>query len=71
MSDTYKYRDSDLVQIGEAARIAGVSVSTLRRWDSDGVLVPVRTPGGRRRYRVAEVLATLQRPDRDTTPAAS
>jgi len=33
----------------------GVSVSTLRRWDRDGKLVPDRTPAGRRRYRVADV----------------
>jgi len=33
----------------------GVSVSTLRRWDAGGKLVPERTPGGRRRYRVSDV----------------
>ncbi len=45
-----------LVPIGEAARVLGVSVSTLRRWDSDGTLVAERTANGHRRYD----LATLQ-----------
>jgi PAS domain S-box-containing protein/excisionase family DNA binding protein len=33
-----------------AARYLGVSISTLRRMDKEGVLVPSRTPGGHRRY---------------------
>lgn len=43
------------VATGKAAQMLGVSVSTLRRWDAEGKLVPERTPGGRRRYRVADV----------------
>lgn len=41
-----------LVPIGEAAKLLGVSVQTLRRWDVEGRLVPQRTPGGQRRYEV-------------------
>ena len=33
----------------------GVSISTLRRWDAAGKLVPERAPSGRRRYRVSDV----------------
>ena len=38
------------VSISEAARILGVSITTLRRWDREGKLVAYRTPAGHRRY---------------------
>jgi predicted site-specific integrase-resolvase len=45
-----------LCSIGELALLLGVSVITLRRWHAAGSLVPVsRTPGGHRRYDIAEV----------------
>ena len=34
-------RLEDLVQIGEAAKIKGVSIETLRRWEKAGKLKPV------------------------------
>lgn len=50
-------RLEDLVQIGEAAKIKGVSIETLRRWEKAGKLKPVdRTEGNHRRYRVADLL---------------
>ncbi len=39
-----------LMTIQGAANYLGVSISTLRRMDRGGVLVPIRTPGGHRRY---------------------
>ena len=40
-----------LYSISEAAILLGVSTSTLRRWEEEGRLVPVRTAGGNhRRY---------------------
>ncbi|CAM3400089.1 IS607 family transposase [Hydrogenibacillus schlegelii] len=39
-----------LYSIGEFARLLGVSVSTLRNWDKEGRLKPLRTPTGKRRY---------------------
>lgn len=37
--------------IGQASKILGVSIVTLRRWDKSGKLVPdIRTKGGHRRY---------------------
>ena len=50
------YRLDDLLQIGDAARLKGVSINTLRRWEEDGKILPVRTEGGHRRYRVADLL---------------
>jgi excisionase family DNA binding protein len=50
--------DDDLLTPREAARILGVRVATLGWWARVGALKPaVRTPGGHRRYRRADVLA--------------
>lgn len=37
----------------EAAEYLGVSLTTLRKIESNGELAPFRTPGGHRRYSVA------------------
>jgi putative resolvase len=50
------HRLEDLVQIGEAAKIRGVSIDTLRRWEKSGKLKAEKTEGGHRRYRVADLL---------------
>src|ERR671938_292476 len=51
------------MSIGEVARRTGVTVPTLRAWERRyGLLLPVRTAGGHRRYRdedVQRVLAVL------------
>lgn len=44
------------LSISEAAKIKGVSVSTLRRWEAEGKLVPERTASGHRRYDQAQLL---------------
>lgn len=49
-------RLDDLLQIGDAATLKGVSINTLRRWELEGKLIPVRTEGGHRRYRVSDLL---------------
>ena len=38
------------MKIGEAAKLLGVSIQTLRRWDAAGKLQPTVTPGGTRLY---------------------
>lgn len=46
-----------LVKIGEAANLLGCSVSTLRKWEASGELIPARkTAGGTRYYAVADLL---------------
>lgn len=46
-----------LVKIGEAAKLLGVSIGTLRRWEESGELVPARkTQGGTRYYAVSDLL---------------
>ncbi|WP_205837200.1 MerR family transcriptional regulator [Neorhizobium sp. T25_13] len=42
-------------KIAEAARMAGVSPSTLRLWESQGLVDPVRTDSGQRLYDSAHV----------------
>ena len=49
-------RLEDLLQIGDAAKLRGVSIDTLRRWEKAGKIQAVRTEGGHRRYRVADLL---------------
>ena len=43
--------EADLVLIGEAAKILGVSVGTVRRWEQEGKISAIRTLGGQRRFR--------------------
>lgn len=47
--------EADLVPIGEVARIFGVTVATVRRWEREGKIDAVRTPGGQRRFDRAEI----------------
>jgi DNA-binding transcriptional MerR regulator/mannose-6-phosphate isomerase-like protein (cupin superfamily) len=47
-------------KVAEAARLAGVSPSTLRLWESQGLVVPGRSETGHRQYS-AEDVARLQR----------
>lgn len=42
----------------EAAELLGVSVRTLYRWEKSGKIKPIRTPGGHRRYDVADLITT-------------
>jgi len=43
-------RDKNLLAISEAAKFLGVSIDTLRRWDSKGKLKSLRSSGGHRYY---------------------
>lgn len=46
-----------LVKIGEAAQLLGCSISTLRKWEATGELLPARkTAGGTRYYATADLL---------------
>jgi DNA-binding transcriptional MerR regulator/quercetin dioxygenase-like cupin family protein len=61
-------------KVAEAARLAGVSASTLRLWETQGLVVPERSPTGHRQYSEAD-LARLKRiswfrAERGLNPAA-
>jgi len=53
------------VSIGEAASALGVSVTTLRRWEASGKLVPKHTAGGHRRYDLAKLRPEMFRAEED------
>ncbi|MQW88802.1 MerR family transcriptional regulator [Sinorhizobium saheli] len=67
-ADTVRYK------VAEAARLAGVSASTLRLWEAQGLVVPERSATGHRQYTEAD-LARLKRiswfrAERGLNPAA-
>ena len=41
---------TELLNIAQAAKYLNVSIDTLRLWDKNGKLKPLKTPGGHRRY---------------------
>lgn len=44
------------ISIGEAAKVIGVAVSTMQRWEADGKFLPdFRTCGGHRRYSLSRI----------------
>ena len=47
------------VAIGEASEALGVSITTLRRWEVEGKLIPERTAGRQRRYDLAKLRPEL------------
>jgi molybdopterin-binding protein len=50
---------TDAFRIGQAAEVLGVRVETLRRWEREGRLRAVRTPGGQRAIPASEVARLL------------
>lgn len=51
---------NQLLTVGEAADIVGVSVDTIKRWEKIGHITSGRTPNGHRRFRRADVERLLQ-----------
>lgn len=64
MADTDTYPGDEYLKPGEAIKVASISISTLYRAEKAGRIVPLRTPGGHRRYRKTDVLALLTQPTR-------
>jgi putative resolvase len=56
-----------LYSIGEASKTLGVSITTLRRWEAEGRLIPEHTAGGHRRYDLAKLKPEVYRSVVDTT----
>lgn len=65
-------RRDDVLRIGQAATLLGVSVDTLRRWEEEGRLRVERSEGGHRLVPLAEVRRLLgDRPGPQHTIRAS
>lgn len=58
--ETVRHTESrpELLPIAKAARILGVSVDTLRRWEREGRIESERTLGGHRRFSLEAIEAT-------------
>jgi len=52
---------SQYIPIGKAAKLIGVTPTTLRRWEKTGKIKPVRTPTNRRVYSKDEILSIVNR----------
>lgn len=52
---------ADAVSIATASRITGIHIHTLRYWQNEfsDFLQPIRTTGGQRRYRPADIQAVF------------
>ena len=59
-------QQSDLIRIGAAARLLGVTPQTLRKWEATGHQVPVRKSAGGTRYYSANQLLGHQTDDLPT-----
>ena len=44
-----------LLSLKDAMSYLHVCKSTLHRWDREGKLVPLKTPGGHRRYKLSDL----------------
>jgi predicted site-specific integrase-resolvase len=49
------------VSISRAAKELGVSITTLRRWEKAGKIVPERTANGHRRYDLSQLTGIVPR----------
>lgn len=47
--------EQKLLSIGKTAEILGVHIDTLREWDKEGKLTPVKTFGNHRRYKLSDI----------------
>lgn len=55
--------DEQFLTTGEAAALLGVHIDTIRRWERDGYLSCVRTPGNHRKFRRSDVEKLMAEPE--------
>lgn len=55
--DSLRMNEQKLLSIGKTADILGVHIDTLREWDKEGKLTPVKTFGNHRRYKMSDIEA--------------
>jgi molybdopterin-binding protein len=59
MTDNHANGDAARIRVGQAAEMLGVTVETVRRWESQGRLRVERSSGGQRLVPIAEVTRLL------------
>lgn len=69
MSDSNTYPTEVILPIGEVARIAGVTIGTIRNWERAGKIASFRTPGNQRRFLMSEVRRALSHSGNATSAA--
>jgi len=62
--------EQEWISLSEAAELLGVHPNTLRHWADQGEFPSMRTPGGHRRFRRADVEAYLSRSQQPSRPPA-
>ena len=62
--------ESDWLTLGKASQLLGIHPTTLRTWVDAGLVHAFLTPGGHRRFQVAELRAFLNRRRADTETRA-
>lgn len=60
-TDTTTRHHRGLLSIGKAANYLGVSVDTLRNWETTGKIQPIRSEGGIRTYNSSQLRTLLQK----------
>jgi excisionase family DNA binding protein len=53
------WAENDWLSLGEASELVGVHPTTLRRWADSGSITCFRTPGGHRRFQLADLRAWI------------
>jgi excisionase family DNA binding protein len=59
MEPTNTQDESDLVGVSEAAKLANMSIDTIRRYSDQGILKTLRTPKNHRRFHRSDVEALV------------
>lgn len=59
MPQTQPPADDGYLSPNEAAELISVTIKSLHRWEDEGLIHSLRTPGGHRRYSRADVLALI------------
>ena len=61
-SKNSKSAEKEYLRVGEASKLLGVHANTLRNWDTQSILKPVRIgPRKERRYKRKEILKILNK----------
>lgn len=50
-----------MITIGKAAKFLGITTKTLRVWDKEGKLSPIRTQGNHRRYLLSDIKKLMEK----------